>query len=299
MSDNPERTTLDTTVFTRHPERPGGFIMDNWTKLVALFVIVFFILFVIVSKNVIAGYVSFVIWGILLYSFISHTLKLVAERQNLILREFVSDNKFILREEANYRSSGVVFLAGNDDHATGAIIEGVLYGHKIHIYSHRFSTGSGKNRSAHGYGVAEIELPKAVPHIFIDSKKNNWLTGETLDVFRAQDMVELEGDFNDHFRVFAVKDYAVEVLTLLNPAFMQSLMENAAGIEIELIDNKAFVYISNAITMNKGSIIRTFAAIEFLIFNLSKQLDTFSFTPNEKMPHYIQKSLYKKIKHKI
>lgn len=303
MTYKPARAVLDTSAFTRHRKKPNNFIIGNrpWA-LLGVYTVVLFSLSFLMRNNLINVYSVYIVVAICITSmrlFFRHTTKVNNARKEEILKEFAIDNNFKFVKDTGYESSGVVFQAGNNDHTTSGTVEGELYGHKISLYTHRFSTGGGKSRMTHSYGVMEIGLTKAVPHIFIDSKKNNWFSGETLDVFRAQDMVELEGDFNDYFRIFAVKDYAMEVLTLLNPAFMQSLIENATRVEIEMIDDRAFIYVRDAFFTNKDSIIKVFNAAEFLILNLSKQLDTFTFTPNEKMPHYMQKSLYKKVKSKF
>lgn len=67
----------------------------------------------------------------------------------------------------------------------------------------------------------------------------------------------------------------------------------------ELIDNIAFVYVNNTIILNQDSVMKMFEAAEFLILNLDKQLDTFTFKPYEKTPNHIEQSLYKRIISKI
>ncbi len=299
MANQNKQAQFDISAFSQPRGKSGDFFVNNFFKVLGGLVLAFILIGLLMPYNKYIGIPLIVVWSIFLLLFFSHTDRIGKARQHEVLQQFAKDNGFVLRADDKYISSGAVFQAGNNDHVTGEILEGSLYGHRISVYVHKFSTSSGKSRMTHYYGVIEIELPKVVPHVFIDSKKNNWIFGETLDVFKAQDMVELEGDFNEYFRIFAAKDYDVEVLTLLNPAFMQQLIQHATEFELELIDNKAFVYVNNVIILSQVSVMKMFEAAEFLILDLDKQLDTFKFKPLEKMPNHIQHSLYKKIVSKI
>ena len=294
-----KQAQLDISPFSKPHGRSGDFFVDNYFKVLGGIFLTFILIALSMPFLKYIGIPVIILWSVSVNLFFRHTGKLAKARQLEVLQEFAKHNNFTLQEDAKYSSSGVIFVAGNNDHSTGEILEGSLYGHKISAYLHKFSTSSGKSRMTHYYGVIEIELPKTVPHIFIDSTKNNWIFGETLDVFKRADMVQLEGDFNDYFRIFAAKDYGIEVFTLLNPAFMQQLIQRATGFECELIDNKAFVYVNNVIIFNQDSITKMFEAAEFLILNLDKQLDTFKFHPYEKTTNQIEQSRLKKIISKI
>lgn len=299
MPQKEKNEVIDVSAFTYPNAKTGNFFMDNWLMTLASIGVLFVIGFILASVIRNVGIPIILASVIAVRLFLGYTAKIGRQRQHDRLLMFAETNNFILRQDPDYVSTGVVFQAGNSDHETGEILEGKLYSLSFKIYIHSFSTSSGKSRTTHFYGVVEIDFPKTMPHIFIDSKKNNWLLGETLDIFKRHDMVELEGNFNSYFRVFAASGYDVESLTLLNPAFMQTLISKAKDFEIELIGKKGFIYLEDVVTLSKASAIKIFEAAEVLILNLQKQLDTFVFTPTNKVPNQIDKSLYKEIVSKI
>lgn len=217
------------------------------------------------------------------------------KKPNLILNAFVRDNGFLLTDLINQKSEAVIFQAGNREHQSYNGFSGKLYSFPFLIYQHVFSKGSGKSKTRHHYIVTEISLPKMLPHIFIDNRGNDsFFNPEVLTSFNDSQLVKLEGDFPKSFNVYSVTGHHIALLTLLNPGFMNSLLNFNDKFELELLDDKAFIYLSDAYVYTEQSIMRVFSAVEFVTLELQKQLDSFSFDVDDKRPSKLQKSKLKK-----
>lgn len=213
---------------------------------------------------------------------------------NYYLELFAGNNGLVYEVSPDYSSNGVIFKVGNDNHRTTDLLSGKLYGYPYKLYWHNYTVGHGKNASFYHYEVMEIVLPKKLPQIFVDYKGNNTLGQDILNQFKSRDMIQLEGDFSAHFKVYAIKKYAATVLTILNPAFMTALIDENIDYEIEFIDDRAYIYISGQMIATRDNIMRIYSAAEFLILQLQKQLDTFNFRPDENVSDVMKTSSVKK-----
>lgn len=231
-----------------------------------------------------------VIFGIYAYRQYQANIK----RNIALLSQFTIDNGFKFFYRPVYKSNGVIFAVGNSDHKTDYFISGNLDGLPFALYWHRFTTGSGRYREQHNYGVIEISLPKEVPQIFIEEKTNHFQGDDVLNIFKSHNLIQLEGDFNKHFNVYAAPNYQIEELTLLNPAFMAALGDRTDTFHVELVDKRAYIYMPNFLGIKKDSVSRILDDGGFLINELQKQMDTFRFTPSKKMPDNMQPSKFKK-----
>ena len=111
------------------------------------------------------------------------------------------------------------------------------------LFDYQYTTGSGKNSHTYHFGVAKMKLNKKFPHILLDNKRDGSLGSFE---FNRSQKLELEGDFNKYFNVFGPKEYEIEVLQVLNPAVMQTLLAMPEPVDIEIIGHDLYIY-------NKGN----------------------------------------------
>ncbi len=115
------------------------------------------------------------------------------------------------------------------------------------ISNYRFVTGTGDDKNTHYRGYIMIQLDRNVPQIVLDSHQNNTkLFGISLCnipvSFSKDQILELEGDFNKHFTLFAPKEYKRDALQIFTPDLMASFIDESGSFDAELIDDKLFVY---------------------------------------------------------
>ena len=82
-----------------------------------------------------------------------------------------------------------------------------------------------------------------LPHIVLDSTGNNSVFGSNLPVtFDADQLLGLEGDFDRHFSLYCPADYERDALYLFTPDIMARFIDNAAVLDVEIVDDWLFLY---------------------------------------------------------
>ncbi len=116
----------------------------------------------------------------------------------------------------------------------------------LDIGNYQYSTGSGKSRSTHTWGFMALHLDRKLPNIVLDAKANNGLFGGTnLPAYFAKDQIlSLEGNFNEFFTLYCPKQYERDALYIFTPDLMALLIDHAAPFDVEIVDDWMFVYSS-------------------------------------------------------
>lgn len=87
-----------------------------------------------------------------------------------------------------------------------------------------------------GYGGTltgiDIELPKEFPHLYLDSQKGGGRLGRF--VIDGSQRLSLEGDFDQHFQLYAPRRYETLALSIISPDVMNTIMGSATAYDVEL-----------------------------------------------------------------
>ena len=107
----------------------------------------------------------------------------------------------------------------------------------------QYSTGSGKSRSTHNWGYLALRLDRQLPNMVLDSKENNTLFGSDLPItFRRDQILPLEGDFDQHFTLYCPEEYEQDALYVFTPDLMALLVDEAGSFDVEIVDDWMFIY---------------------------------------------------------
>ncbi|EYT52752.1 hypothetical protein H490_0112080 [Leucobacter sp. UCD-THU] len=87
------------------------------------------------------------------------------------------------------------------------------------------------------FRVLEMPLPRVLPHLMIDSRRNGRLRSFLPGVQR----LSLEGDFDRYFAVYAPEGYARDALELLTPDVMVCLLDHGRRWDIEVVEDRLVV----------------------------------------------------------
>jgi hypothetical protein len=153
----------------------------------------------------------------------------------LRMDRFARANGFTFTPESpNPGYPGAIFQVGDTRKATEHFR--TAEGRFLDFGNYQYSTGSGKNRST--------RLDRQLPHMVLDSKANNGLFGGTNlpATFHKDQILSLEGDFNEYFTLYCPKEYERDALYVFTPDLMALLIDNAAPFDVEIIDAWMFVY---------------------------------------------------------
>ncbi len=119
-------------------------------------------------------------------------------------------------------------------------------GRYLDFGNYSYTTGSGKSRTTHRWGFLALHLDRSLPHMVLDSRRNNGLFGGTNlpSMFSKDQVLSLEGDFNEHFTLYCPREYERDALYVFTPDLMALLIDEAAPFDVEIVDRWLFVYSS-------------------------------------------------------
>jgi hypothetical protein len=113
----------------------------------------------------------------------------------------------------------------------------------VEFGNYRYTTGSGKNRTTHKWGYVAVKLDAPLPHIVLDATGNNGLFGSNLPTgFDKDQRLSLEGDFDRYFALYCPAGYERDALYLFTPDIMARFIDNAAALDVEIVDDWLFLY---------------------------------------------------------
>ena len=117
-------------------------------------------------------------------------------------------------------------------------------GRFLDLGNYEYVTGSGKNRATHKWGFVAFNLDRSLPHMVLDARANNGLFGSSNlpTTFNKNQVLSLEGDFDQHFTLYCPREYERDALYVFTPDLMALLIDEAAPYDVEIIDNWMFVY---------------------------------------------------------
>lgn len=161
----------------------------------------------------------------------------------------------MLRLDRFARANGMSYLPALGPHALPGMIFGVgntrlasdvVRGDRprfVEFANYRYTTGSGKNKTTHRWGYVAVKLDVPLPHIVLDATGNNGLFGSNLPLTFDQDQrLSLEGDFDRYFSLYCPADYERDALYLFTPDIMARFIDNAAALDVEIVDDWLFLY---------------------------------------------------------
>ncbi|WP_458040141.1 MULTISPECIES: hypothetical protein [Bacteria] len=142
---------------------------------------------------------------------------------------------------ANPGLPGMIFSQG-DSRSARDLVRGAQP-RFVEFANYRYVTGSGKNQSTHKWGYVAIKLDVPLPHILLDAVGNNGLFGSNLPTsFDRDQRLSLEGDFDKYFSLFCPRGYERDALYLFTPDIMARFIDNAAELDVEIVDDWLFLY---------------------------------------------------------
>jgi hypothetical protein len=94
------------------------------------------------------------------------------------------------------------------------------------------------------FTVCEIVASHQYSNIFLKSKRNGFPDELWKPDFRDMEEIGLEGDFGKYFSVLTEKYKNSDALVFLTPDIMEEFIKHGADFDIEVAENKFFIYLS-------------------------------------------------------
>ncbi len=133
--------------------------------------------------------------------------------------------------------------------ANSWIGQGDLIGDSSTAYfQHHYTTGSGKSRKDHYWQVSAHRLPRKLPHILIDSRKNNSFLGSNISHNFKKDQKIDAGVLSEHFDVYVPNGYSVDALSFIGPDVIEQIIAHGLESELEIVDDVLLIYTKKKMT---------------------------------------------------
>ncbi len=221
---------------------------------VVVFFVMFAFLFITVLASVGEAIGTFAVAGILPFLIFAGAAALIVmlavrgwrgaqERRYRLDRFATANGMTYLPSLASPTLPGMIFSAGSSRSASD-LVRG-QHPRFVEFANYQYTTGSGKNRTTHKWGYVAIKLDVPLPHIVLDATSNNGLFGSSNlpASFDKDQRLSLEGDFDRHFSLYCPQGYEADALYLFTPDIMARFIDNAAALDVEIVDDWLFLYV--------------------------------------------------------
>jgi hypothetical protein len=112
----------------------------------------------------------------------------------------------------------------------------------VEFGNYQYTVQSGKNSTTYRWGYVAVKLDVPLPNIVLDAKGNNGFGSNLPASFQRAQRLSLEGDFDQHFTLYCPEGYERDALYLFTPDIMARFIDNAAQLDVEIVDDWLFLY---------------------------------------------------------
>lgn len=159
---------------------------------------------------------------------------------------------------------GMIFSLG-----TGRVATDLVRGTRprfVEFGNYQYTVKSGKNSTTYRWGYVAVKLDVPLPNIVLDAKGNNGFGSNLPAAFDKEQRLALEGDFDQHFTLYCPAGYERDALYLFTPDIMARFIDNAAELDVEIVDDWLFLYTRRkASTLDPATWAWLFGAVGALI----------------------------------
>lgn len=181
------------------------------------------------------------------------------------LSRFASANGMTYEDQVrNPPLPGMIFHLGGSRQANQ-----LVRGHTprfVEFGNYQYTVKSGKNSTTYRWGYVAVKLDVPLPNIVLDALGNNGFGSNLPASFRKDQRLSLEGDFDRYFTLYCPEGYEQDALYLFTPDIMARFIDNAAQLDVEIVDDWLFLYTKReASTLDPASWAWLFGAVGALI----------------------------------
>ncbi len=142
--------------------------------------------------------------------------------------------------------TGIVFHRGHTKNIAYRMV-GTIASFRSALYVYGYTVGSGKHAKRYLTTVIDVQLPYALPRIYLDAQKDASIRA----VLGSPHIEQLTLESNEFHRLFDlyVEDGAqVEALQVFTPDFMATLMDQEQHVDIEIAHGQMYLYQNASLT---------------------------------------------------
>ncbi len=255
--------TLDYRALDASPHQAVLLSTPNARRRAKIFVAYLAVLFIsliiangaahIVALAIFFGTIAILAGWLIVYA--RKLAKLQAARE-AALTEFATTNKLPLAiRVADPHYNGLMFQVGHDRRLDASLTIPAQEG-AIELANYRYTTGDDKHQTVNLLGFIRIKLPRRLPNMVLDARANN--VGDlfsNLGPFDKRQTLQLEGDFNNYFTLYAPKEYERDALYIFTPDVMATLVDDVRNYDVEIVDDDMYLYSTRPFDLNDKQVL--------------------------------------------
>lgn len=193
--------------------------------------------------------------------------------------------QFVYRPVSVAESKGAIF---SQQQPSGFALEPTDGSYRVgnHQYEVIVRRGDSHKTITYKWGYLAIKLNRKLPHMLLDAKSNNlsWMQQMIQDKeaglsanFSKDQILSLEGDFNNYFTLFAPREYERDALYVFTPDLMSLLVDSAQTFDVEIVDDYLYFYVRDGIDMTDSAVMnRLFSLVEAITTKALRQTDNYT-----------------------
>lgn len=231
------------------------YIKEKYGLKIYFIIAVVLILEVIVFKNAIPLVITF---GAIFIFFGSIYSKI----DNRFYQQIAELNGYSYEPKGSIDAIGRIFNAGYNRRFED-IITGQFENHPLKIFNYRFTTGTGKSRTEHGFTICELIFQARIPNIVLDAHNL-----QPYILFDSElKKLSLEGDFHKYFTLYCKPGEEIEALQIFTPDIMHEFIEKSKIFDLEFVGDRIYI-VSPRIIKNRVEILSMFGFAHHIISRL-------------------------------
>ncbi|MGB7035384.1 MAG: hypothetical protein WBD71_07635 [Xanthobacteraceae bacterium] len=199
-----------------------------------------------------------------------------AQMQHLFMRQLAQAIGFNYESTASLQTvQGKIFELGSSRQIED-VLSGTYQSHPIRIFGYRFTVHAGKSSYTAKYTIFALAFEGTMPDIVLAPK--SFLLASTLGIAPGGcTKIVLEGDFNEHFHLYAPEGYEVEIREIFQPDLMAELVEKYQSYRIEIAGGA--LYVVCPLITNKAKFLAAHDLTDRLFARLAPQLKAIAAAP--------------------
>ncbi len=156
------------------------------------------------------------------------------------------------------------------------VLSGTYQGQPIRIFNYAFTIQEGRSSHTEHYTVFALAFDCAIADIALAPK--SFLSASTLSKSPDDGIkIKLEGDFNEHFNLYAPRLFDVEIREIFQPDLMAELIDKYRSYRIETAGNT--LYVIGPLITNKAKFLAAHELTDKLFASLVPRLRAVAQTP--------------------
>jgi hypothetical protein len=157
------------------------------------------------------------------------------------IRRFAAENGYSYSVQGSpIGLDGFIFQQG-EEQTVSDVVSGKFDGRDMSFFTFGYEDDSPHSKDRYYVSVFKFDIQSILPHIFLLNIQNGFVQ-PIVGILDGLENIDLEGNFNQYFKLRVEKGYEEEALEIFTPDIMQYFEDKGKTFGLEIFDNHLYVY---------------------------------------------------------